>query len=113
MLTEPRHAVTRPRAPVFDDRARVSALRIWGAASFGVFVLVAIIVAAKASRSADQSIDNSLNRFALRDTGVTDFFKAVTNAGAPTVTLGLGLLVAVGVLPAADARPRRTSPRPR
>lgn len=96
MLTEPRHAVVRPRAPAFDDRARASALRIWGAASLGVFVLVAIIVAAKASRSADQSIDNSLNRFALRDTGVTDFLKAVTNAGAPTVTLGLGLLVAAG-----------------
>lgn len=96
MLTEPRHAVARSRAPVFDDRARVSALRVWGAASFGVFVLLAIIVAAKASRSADQSIDTSLNRFALRDTGVINFLKAVTNAGAPTVTLGLGLLVAAG-----------------
>ncbi|NUR01148.1 MAG: phosphatase PAP2 family protein [Streptomyces sp.] len=96
MLTEPRHAVTRPRAPVSDDRARVTALRVWGAASFGLFVLVAIIVAAKASRGADQSIDNSLNRFALRDTGVTDLFKAVTTAGAPTVTLALGLLVAAG-----------------
>jgi undecaprenyl-diphosphatase len=96
MLTEPRHAVTRPRAPVSDDRARVSALRVRGAASFGLFALVAIIVAAKASRGADQSIDNSLNRFALRDTGATDFFKAVTTAGAPTVTLALGLLIAAG-----------------
>jgi undecaprenyl-diphosphatase len=96
MLTEPRHAVTRPRAPVADDRARVSALRVRGAASFGVFVLVAIIVAAKASRGTDQSIDNSLNRFALRNTGVTDLLKAVTNAGAPTVTLALGLLIAAG-----------------
>ena len=98
MLTEPRHAVTRSLAPVFDtrtDRARASALRLRGAVSFGVFVLLAIIVAAKASKSTDQSIDDSLNRFALRDTGVTDFFKAVTNAGSPAVTLGLGLLVAV------------------
>lgn len=94
MLTEPRHAVVRHRVPAFDDRARVSALRLWGAVSFGVFVLLALVVAAKASRSADQSLDDSLNRFALRDTGVTDFFKAVTNAGAPTVTLGLGLVVA-------------------
>ena len=96
MLTEPRHAAIHHRAPVFDDRARVSALRRWGAASFGVFVLLAILVAAKASQGTDQAVDNSLNRFALRDTGVTDFFKAVSNAGAPTVTLGLGLLVAVG-----------------
>ncbi|MEY9925758.1 membrane-associated phospholipid phosphatase [Catenulispora sp. GP43] len=95
MLTEPRHAVAHHRAPVFDDRARASALRLWGTASFGVFVLLAIIVATKASRGTDQSVDNSLNRFALRDTGVTDFFKAVTSTGAPTVTLGLGLLVAV------------------
>lgn len=94
MLTEPRHAVVRHRAPVIDDRARVSALRLWGAVSFGVFVLLALVVAAKASRGADQSLDDSLNRFALRDTGVTDFFKAVTGAGAPTVTLGLGLVVA-------------------
>jgi undecaprenyl-diphosphatase len=96
MLTEPRHAVVRPRTPAFDDRAKASALRVWGAALLGVFVLVAIVVAAKASQGADQSIDNSLNRFALRDTGVTDFFKAVTNAGSPTVTLGLGLLIAAG-----------------
>jgi undecaprenyl-diphosphatase len=96
MLTEPRRAVTRHRVPVFDDRARVSALRLWGAVSFGAFLLLAIIVAAKASKGADQSVDDSLNRFALRDSGVTDFFKAVTNAGAPTVTLGLGLLVAAG-----------------
>lgn len=96
MLTEPRPTATRHRAPVLDDRARVSALRTWGAASFGVFVLLTIIVAAKVSKHADQSIDNSLNRFALRHTGVTNAFKAVTNAGSPTVTLGLGLLVAVG-----------------
>ncbi|MBS2536708.1 phosphatase PAP2 family protein [Catenulispora sp. NF23] len=96
MLTEPRHAGTRRSEPAFfDDRARVSALRAWGAASFGVFVLLAIVVAAKASKGTDQSIDDSLNRFALRDTGITDFFKAVTNAGSPTVTLGLGLLIAV------------------
>ena len=94
MLTEPRRAATRHRVPTFDDRARVSVLRMWGAASFGVFTLLAIIIAAKASNSADQSVDNSLNRFALRDTGVTDFLKAVTNAGAPTVTLALGLLIA-------------------
>jgi undecaprenyl-diphosphatase len=79
-----------------DDRARVAALRLWGGVTFGVFVLLAAIVAAKASQSADQSVDDSLNRFALRDTGVADLFKAVTNAGAPTVTLGLGLLVAAG-----------------
>lgn len=70
-------------------------LRRSGAVSLAVFVLLAIIVAAKASRSPDQSIDNSLNRFALHNTGVTDLLKAVTNAGAPTVTLGLGLLAAV------------------
>ena len=98
MLTEPRHAVTRSRAPAFDDGARVSALRVWGAASFGVFALLAIVVAAKASRGTDQSVDDSLNRFALRHAGVIDFFKAVTDAGAPTVTLGLGLLVAAGFL---------------
>ncbi|MEY9857152.1 membrane-associated phospholipid phosphatase [Catenulispora sp. GAS73] len=95
MLTEPRHAVVQHRAHATDDRPRVSALRWSGAVSLGVFVLLAIIVATKASRSTDQSIDDSLNRFALRDTGVADFFKAVTNAGSPTVTLGLGLLVAV------------------
>lgn len=96
MLTDPRHAVARPRAPVIDDRARVTALRLWAAASLGLFLLLAITVAAKTFRGTDQSIDNSLNRFALRDTGVTDFFKAVTNAGAPSVTLALGLLVALG-----------------
>ena len=69
-------------------------MRWSGAVSLGVFALLAIIVAAKASQGTDQSVDNSLNRLALRDTGVTDFFKAVTNAGSPTVTLGLGLLVA-------------------
>jgi membrane-associated phospholipid phosphatase len=94
MLTEPRHAAVHHRAPVFDDRARVTALRLWGAASVAAFVLLAIIVATKASRGADQSLDNSLNKFALRDTGVTDFLKAVTNTGAPTVALALGLLVA-------------------
>ena len=95
MLTEPRHAVVQHPAHATDDRTRVSVLRWSGAVSLGVFVLLAIIVATKASRGTDQSIDDSLNRFALRDTGVADFFKAVTNAGAPTVTLGLGLLVAV------------------
>lgn len=94
MLTEPRHALVRPRVPVAGDRARVSALRLWGAISVGVFVVLALVVAAKAARSADQSVDDSLNRLALRDGGLTDFFKAVTNAGAPTVTLALGLLVA-------------------
>lgn len=96
MLTEPRHAVSRHRVPVFDDRARAAVLRRWGAVSFGVFVLLAILVAAKATKGPDQSADDALNRFALRDTGITDFFKAVTDAGAPTVTLGLGLLVAAG-----------------
>lgn len=96
MLTEPRHAVSRRRSPISDDRARVTALRWWGGVVFGVFVLLAIVVAAKASKSADQSLDDTLNRFALRNTGLTDFFKTVTNAGAPTVTLGLGLLVAAG-----------------
>jgi undecaprenyl-diphosphatase len=95
MLTEPRHAVVQHRVGTADDRARVSALRWSGAVSFGIFVLLAIIVAAKASRGTDQSVDDSLNRFALHNTGVTDFFKAVTNAGSPTVTLGLGLLLAV------------------
>jgi len=69
-------------------------MRWSGAVSLGVFALLAIIVAAKASQGTDQSVDNSLNRLALRDTGVTDFFKAVTNAGSPTVTLGLGPLAA-------------------
>ncbi|WP_194913918.1 phosphatase PAP2 family protein [Catenulispora rubra] len=95
MLTEPRHAVVQHRAHVTDDRPRASVLRWSGGVSLGVFVLLAFVVATKASRSPDQSIDDSLNRFALRDTGVADFFKAVTNAGSPTVTLGLGLLVAV------------------
>ena len=94
MLTEPRHAPVQHRARVVDDRTRASTLRWWGAASFGAFVLLAIIVAAKASRGTDQSIDDSLNRFALHNTTVTDFFKAVTTAGSPTVTLGLGLLAA-------------------
>lgn len=94
MLTEPRHAVTRPRGPVPDDRARVSALRLWGAATLGVFVVLTVIVATKASQATDQSIDDSLNRFALHHSGVTDVFKTVTNLGAPTVTLALGLLVA-------------------
>src|ERR1700759_3811557 len=95
MLTEPRHAVIHQRAPAFGDRARVTALRRWGAVFLGIFALLAVLVAAKASQGADQSANNSLNRFALRSPGLTDFFKAVTGAGAPTVPLGLGLLVAV------------------
>jgi undecaprenyl-diphosphatase len=97
VLTESRHAAARHRVPVFDDRARTRALRWWGAVSLGVFALLAVLVAAKATKGADQSADDSLNRFALRDTGITDVFKAVTDAGAPTVTLGLGLLVAAGL----------------
>jgi len=96
MLNEPRRAHSRRRVPVFDDRARVSALRLWGVVSLGVFVVLAAVTAAKAFKGQDQSIDDSLNRFALSNTGVTDLLKAVTNAGAPTVALGLGLLVAVG-----------------
>jgi undecaprenyl-diphosphatase len=99
MLTEPRPAVIHRRAPDFGertDRARAGALRLWSAVSLGVFVLLTVLVVAKAVKGPDQSIDDWLNRFALRDSGVTDFFKVVTNLGSPGVTLGLGLLVALG-----------------
>src|SRR4051812_43053236 len=95
MLTEP--VPTRPhqRASAFDDRARVAALRLWGAALLGVFVLLAAVTMAKALKGPDQSVDDSLNRFALSHGGITDFLKAITQAGEPAVALGVGLLVAV------------------
>lgn len=95
MLTEPVPTRSHRRATAFDDRARVAALRLWGAALAGVFVLLAALTMAKALKSPDQSLDDSLNRYALSHGGITDFLKAVTHAGEPTVALGLGLLVAV------------------
>ena len=95
MLTDPRPAASHRRAPAFDDRARVAALRLWGALLMGVFALLAVLTMAKAFKSPDQSLDDSLNRFALSHGGVTDFLKAVTQAGEPTVALGVGLLAAV------------------
>jgi membrane-associated phospholipid phosphatase len=95
MLTEPAPTRSHRRAPAFDDRARVAALRLWGAVLVGVFVLLAAVTVAKALKSPDQSADDSLNRFALSHGGVTGFLKAVTQAGEPTVALGVGLLVAV------------------
>jgi undecaprenyl-diphosphatase len=95
MLTEPLPAPSHRRARAFDDRARVAALRMWGGVSLGVFVLLAVVTMAKALKSPDQSVDDSLNRFALSHSGVTDLLKAVTQAGEPTVALGVGLLLAV------------------
>lgn len=86
---------SRWRAPAFDDRARVAALRRWSAVLLGIFVLLAVGTVAKAFKSPDQSVDDSLNRFALSHGGVTDVLKAVTQAGEPAVALGLGLLAAV------------------
>lgn len=94
MLTEPVPTRSHRRAPAFDDRARVAALRLWGAVLLGVFVLLAAVTMAKALKSPDQSVDDSLNRFALAHSGVTGFLKAVTLAGEPTVALGAGMLVA-------------------
>ncbi|MFL6113069.1 MAG: phosphatase PAP2 family protein [Catenulispora sp.] len=94
MLTE--HPIRSQRgAPAFDDRARVAALRLWGAVLLGVFVLLAVVTMAKALKSPDQSLDDSLNRFALSHGGITGFLKVVTLAGEPTVALGVGLLVTV------------------
>lgn len=95
MLTEPPPTPSHRRARAFDDRARVAALRTWGGLLVGVFVLLAVVTMAKALKSPDQSVDDSLNRFALSHSGVTDLLKAVTQAGEPTVALGVGLLVAV------------------
>ncbi|GAA1977631.1 phosphatase PAP2 family protein [Catenulispora subtropica] len=95
MLTEPSSTFTRRRSPVSTDRARVAALRAWGAALVGVFVLLAVLTAVKAFKGPDQSVDDTLNRFALSHAGVTDLLKAVTQAGEPTIALGLGLLAAV------------------
>lgn len=94
MLTEPRQTASHRRAPAFDDRARAAALRLWGALLLGSFVLLAVLTLVKAFKGPDQSADDALNRFALSHGGITDFFKAVTQLGEPTVTLGVGLLVA-------------------
>jgi membrane-associated phospholipid phosphatase len=94
MLTDPRPAVSHRRASAFDDRARVAALRMWGAVLVGVFALLAVLTMANAFTSPDQSVDDALNRFALSHSGVTDFLKAITQAGEPTVALGVGLLTA-------------------
>lgn len=96
MLTDPRPAVSHRRAPAFDDRARVAALRAWGVALVGVFALLAVLTIVKAFKGLDQSADDSLNRFALSHSGVTGFFKTVTQAGEPTVALGAGILAAAG-----------------
>jgi undecaprenyl-diphosphatase len=94
MLTEPRPTASHRRVPGFDDRARAAALRLWGAVLVGLFALLAVLTLAKAFKGPDQSADNTLNRFALSHSGVTGVFKAVTQSGEPTVTLGVGLLAA-------------------
>lgn len=86
---------SRRRAPAFDDRARAAALRVWGAVLLAVFALLAVVTMAKALRGPDQSLDDSLNRFALSHSGITDLLKAVTQAGEPAVALGAGLLTAI------------------
>ncbi|NUR58320.1 MAG: phosphatase PAP2 family protein [Catenulispora sp.] len=95
MLTDPRPTASPRRAHASDDRAGVAALRLWGALLVGLFALLAVLILAKAFKSPDQSADDALNRFALSHSGITDFFKAVTQLGEPTVTLGVGLLAAV------------------
>ncbi|MBW8804784.1 MAG: phosphatase PAP2 family protein [Catenulisporales bacterium] len=94
MLIEP-PIRSRRGAQAFDDRARVAALRLWGAVLLGVFVLLAGVTMAKALKSPDQALDDSLNRFALSHSWITDFLKVATQAGEPTVALGVGLLAAV------------------
>ncbi|GAA2062599.1 hypothetical protein GCM10009839_87250 [Catenulispora yoronensis] len=96
MLTEPPPTLSRRGGPAVDDRARAAALRTFGGALAGAFVLLAVLTMVDVFRGPDQSADDALNRFALSHGGITDLLKAVTQAGEPTVTLGIGLLVAVG-----------------
>lgn len=95
MLTEPRPTRARARAAEVSDAAKVAALRLWGGAALGVFVLLAVVTLAKAANGEDQSIDDSLNRFALSNSGITSLAKIFADLGEPTVALGVGLLVAV------------------
>lgn len=95
MLTEPVRAGSPQPAPLFDDRPRAAALRAWGLALLGAFVLLAVVTMVKLLKGPDRSLDDSLNRFALAHGGFTDFLKAVTQAGEPTVALGAGLLAAL------------------
>jgi len=97
MLTESRPSPTSShRAGAASDAAKVAALRLWGGVSLAAFVVLAVVTLAKAFKSEDQSIDDSLNRFALANSGVTNPAKVFAALGEPTVALGVGLLVAAG-----------------
>lgn len=95
MLTEPRSARAHARAAGVSDAAKAAALRLWGGVALGVFVVLAVLTVAKAANSEDQSIDDSLNRFALSNSGVTSLAKVFADLGEPIIALGVGLLVAV------------------
>jgi undecaprenyl-diphosphatase len=96
MLTESRPTRSSSRrAAAVSDAARVGALRLWGGVLLAVFVILTVVVMAKASKSEDQSIDDSLNRFALKNSGITNLAKVFADLGQPTIALGVGLLVAV------------------
>lgn len=94
MLTESRPARLH-RAPAVSDASKVAGLRLWGGVLLGLFVVLAGLTMAKAFKSGDQSIDDSLNRFALKNSGITSLAKVFADLGQPTVALGVGLLAAV------------------
>jgi membrane-associated phospholipid phosphatase len=98
MLTESR-SVRSHRSPSrsarVSDGARVAGLRLWGGVLLAVFVVLTVVTMAKAFKSEDQSIDDSLNRFALKNSGVTNLAKVFADLGQPTIALGVGLLAAV------------------
>jgi undecaprenyl-diphosphatase len=101
MLTEPRPTRSRSRragaAPDGGSAAKVAALRLWGGVALAAFVVLAVVTVAKAANGEDQSVDESLNRFALSNSGVTSLAKVFAELGQPTITLGTGLLVAVAL----------------